>query len=147
MKSRKQVIARSMRIAALPLLLIAAGVCGQSALAGGNASGQPSGSTVAGATTTPPPAVSALTAIVMGGAGPTVTTTTTTNTTTGAVTTTRTVSVPATVLSASFAAVGLSLPAPGGVSTFVGAGGTFTVTNNSGTVTVSFASTGGTTTQ
>lgn len=147
MKSRKQVIARSMRIAALPLLLIAAGVCGQSALAGGNASGQPSGSTVAGATTTPPPAVSALTAIVMGGSGPAVTTTTTTNTTTGAVTTTRTVSVPATVLSASFAAVGLSLPAPGGVSTFVGAGGTFTVTNNSGTVTVSFASTGGTTTQ
>ena len=147
MKSRKQVIARSMRIAALPLLLIAAGVCGQSALAGGNASGQPSGSTVAGATTTPPPAVSALTAIVMGGSGPAVTTTTTTNTTTGAVTTTRTVSVPATVLSASFAAVGLSLPAPGGVSTCVGAGGTFTVTNNSGTVTVSFASTGGTTTQ
>ena len=147
MNSRKQVIARSMRIAALPLLLIAAGVCGQSALAGGNASGQPSGSTVAGATTTPPPAVSALTAIVMGGSGPAVTTTTTTNTTTGAVTTTRTVSVPATVLSASFAAVGLSLPAPGGVSTFVGAGGTFTVTNNSGTVTVSFASTGGTTTQ
>ena len=141
MKSRKQVIARSMRIAALPLLLIAAGLCGQSALAGGNSSGQPSGTTVAGATTTPPPAVSALTAIVMGGSGPAVTTTTTTNTTTGVTTTTRTVSVPATVLGASFSAVGLSLPAPGGASTYVGAGTTFTVTNNGGVITITAVST------
>ena len=139
MKSRKQVIARSMRIAALPLLLIAAGLCGQSVLAGGNSSGQPSGTTVAGSTTTPPAAMSALTGIVMSGT-PVNSTTTTSTSSTGVTTTTRTVSMPASALTATFSSVGLSLPAAGASQTYVGSSGaTFTVTNNNGTITIAGA--------
>ena len=140
MKSSSPRVAHTVRIATLPLLFIAAGIIGQPALAGGNASGQPSGVTITGSTTTPPPAQSALTSIIMSGT-PTTTTTTTTTSPTGVTTTTRTVTIPAASVAPTFAAVGLSVPSPGSTTTYQGSAGVFTVTNNNGQVTVSFSQT------
>ena len=142
MKSPTQRVARTVRIAALPLLCIAAGIVGQPALAGGNASGQPSGVTVAGSTTTPTASQSGLLSILLS-VGPFAKTTTTTTSPTGVTTTTRTVTIPATALTNFFAGAGLSLPSPGSTTTYQGTTGVFTVTNNNGQVTVSLAQTSG----
>ena len=88
MKSSYQRTARLMRIASLPLMLLAAGLCGQSAFAGGNNSGAPSGATVAGATTTPTTSMNGLTSVILSGTSPAQTTTTTTTSTGGTVLTT-----------------------------------------------------------
>ena len=74
MKSPYQRIARSMRVASLPLILLAAGFCSQSAFAGGNGSGAPSGATVAGTSSVPTPGQSAQTSLLLNNSGPVFTT-------------------------------------------------------------------------
>ena len=140
MKSSSPRVAQTVRIATLPLLFIAASLIGQPALAGGNASGQPSGVTIAGSTTTPPPAQSALTSIIMS-SGPFSRTTTTTTSPTGATVRTTSVTVSAASIAPTFAGVGLSVPSPGSTTTYQGSAGVFTVTNNNGQVTVSLSQT------
>ena len=70
MKSPYQRIARSMRVASLPLILLAAGFCSQSAFAGSNGSGAPSGATVAGTSSVPTPGQSAQTGLLLNSSAP-----------------------------------------------------------------------------
>ena len=139
MKKYMHNLIKSAQVASLSVFLITAGLHAQDTLAGGNTTGQPSGTTLAGSSTTPPPAVSALTAILLGGSGPGMTSTTTT--TSGVTTTTTTVTVPASSLYASLMAVGLSLPDYGSTTEYTGSSGTFTVTNKGETVTITYVTT------
>lgn len=91
----------------LPLLVVAAGLCGQPALAGGNGSGQPSGTTVAGSSTTPTATMSGLTSVIMTGSGPT-STVTTSPVSGGGTQTITTVTLPASTVNSRLGAVGLA---------------------------------------
>lgn len=97
---------RSLKIVVLPLLVVASGLCGQSALAGGSSSGQPSGSTIAGTAMTPTATMSGLTSVILTGSGPT-STVTNTPVAGGGTQTTTTVTVPSASVSSVFNNLGV----------------------------------------
>lgn len=173
MKNSDYMLNQAKQVLLLPLLLAAAWLYSQSALAGSNAAGQPSGSTVAGTATIQTPAMSALTASVKSETGQTMTTsppTTGTATTAGAVVTSspvtavspatsasavttaaattstpakaRTITVPSSTIASTFASIGLQLPSNGSSAVYAGVdGGTFTVTNQGSTMTITHSGT------
>lgn len=106
MESSIRIKSRSLQVAVLPMLVLVAGLCGQSALAGGNGSGQPSGGTLAGTATIPTATMSGLTSVIMTGIGST-TTVTTTPTSGGGTQTTTTVTVPASSVARVFSNIGV----------------------------------------
>lgn len=135
MKKAKCKVVSMRRVTAQVLAVALTGAPITIAMAGGNSSGQPSGTTVAGSTTTPPPAMSGMTSVIVNGGARSSTSTSTTST--GGTSTTRTVSVPASSVSLSLSTVGLNIPASGSPSqTYVGTTGTFTVSNRGGVVTI-----------
>lgn len=84
----------SLKAVLFPVLAFTVALYGQSVLAGGNSSGQPSGSTVAGSTSAPTTTMNGLTSVIVSGSGPG-RTTVTTPTANGGTQTTTTVSLPA----------------------------------------------------
>ena len=107
MKINMQLKSPSLRFVVLPLLVVTAGLCGQSASAGGNGSGQPSGSTLAGTSAVPTATMSGLTSVIMTGSGPT-STVTTSPVSGGGTQTITTVTLPASTVNSRLGAVGLA---------------------------------------
>ncbi|MCC7227444.1 MAG: hypothetical protein IT507_12225 [Burkholderiaceae bacterium] len=135
MKSPTPRVARTVRFTALSLLLIAAGIVGQPALAGGNAAGAPSGVTLAGTSSAPPASVAAMIATL---GGPQVTITQGTNAA-GVPTTTRSVVISTNLIANAFSVLGLPLPVPGTSRIYASLNPavTFTISNNNGVMTLS----------
>ncbi len=121
MKINMQLKSPSLRFVVLPLLVVTAGLCGQSASAGGNGSGQPSGSTLAGTSAVPTATMSGQTSVIMTGGS--TTTTETTPTGGGGTVTTTTVTLSATSVLNTLNSAGLNHD-PNSTVQYVGPSGT-----------------------